>query len=64
MNGLIFSNELISRDEALHTEFAVELFHTLVNKPSVYKIKEIIKEAVLIEQDFIVESLYRVAFLE
>ena len=57
MKGLIFSNELISRDEALHTEFAIELFHTLVNKPSTYKIKEIIKEAVLIEQDFIIESL-------
>ena len=57
MKGLIFSNELISRDEALHTEFAIELFNTLVNKPSTYKIKEIIKEAVLIEQDFIIESL-------
>jgi len=57
MDGLIFSNELISRDEALHTEFAVELFHTLNNKTSIYKIKEIIKEAVSIEQDFIIESL-------
>ena len=57
MKGLIFSNELISRDEALHTEFAIELFHTLNNKTSTYKIKEIINEAVLIEQDFIVESL-------
>lgn len=57
MDGLIFSNELISRDEALHTEFAIALFHTLNNKPSIFKIKEIIKESVAIEKDFIIESL-------
>ena len=57
MAGLIFSNELISRDEALHTEFAVALFHQLLNKPSKDKIKEIIRESILIEKNFIIESL-------
>jgi ribonucleoside-diphosphate reductase subunit M2 len=57
MNGLTFSNELISRDEALHVETAVCLFHKLQKKPSLEKIKEIIKEAVLIEKYFICEAL-------
>jgi ribonucleoside-diphosphate reductase subunit M2 len=57
MNGLTFSNELISRDEALHVETAVCLFHKLQKKPSLEKIKEIIKEAVLIEKHFICEAL-------
>jgi ribonucleoside-diphosphate reductase subunit M2 len=34
MPGLTFSNELISRDEGLHTDFACLMFHHLVNKPS------------------------------
>ena len=57
MPGLTFSNELISRDEALHTEFAVLLYKKLqkqVNKKRVY---EIIKEAVEIEKEFICEAL-------
>lgn len=57
MPGLTFSNELISRDEALHTEFAVLLFNKLVKKPSKKKITEIIKEAVTIEKEFICEAL-------
>lgn len=57
MNGLTFSNELISRDEALHVETAVCLFHKLQKKPSLEKIKEIIKDAVDIEKQFICEAL-------
>ena len=57
MNGLTFSNELISRDEALHVETAVALFHKLEKKPSDAKLVEIIKEAVAIEEEFICEAL-------
>lgn len=57
MPGLTFSNELISRDEALHTEFAVHL-HSLLSRPAQkQKIREIIKEAVEIEKEFICEAL-------
>jgi ribonucleotide reductase beta subunit family protein with ferritin-like domain len=55
--GLTFSNELISRDEALHTEFAILLYTKLENKLSKSKIEEIVKEAVQIEQEFICEAL-------
>ncbi len=55
MQGLTFSNELISRDEALHCEFAV-LLHSKLNKKCDV-IQQIIKEAVLIEQEFICEAL-------
>jgi ribonucleotide reductase beta subunit family protein with ferritin-like domain len=51
--GLTFSNELISRDEGLHTEFAVTLYHKLVNKLSKERVHEIIREAVEIESEFI-----------
>jgi len=57
MPGLTFSNELISRDEALHTEFAVLLYNKLVKKLSKSKIVEIIKDAVEIEKEFICEAL-------
>ena len=57
MPGLTFSNELISRDEALHTEFAVLLFNKLNKKPNKKRLTEIIKEAVDIEQEFICEAL-------
>jgi ribonucleotide reductase beta subunit family protein with ferritin-like domain len=57
MPGLTFSNELISRDEALHTEFAVLLYSKLVKKMSKSRIHEIIKEAVTIETEFICEAL-------
>jgi ribonucleoside-diphosphate reductase subunit M2 len=57
MPGLTFSNELISRDEALHTEFAV-LLHSKLEKPlKKQKIHEIIKEAVEIELEFINDAL-------
>jgi ribonucleoside-diphosphate reductase subunit M2 len=55
--GLTFSNELISRDEALHTEFAILLYSKLHEKISEDKIYEIIKEAVEIETEFICSAL-------
>ena len=57
MPGLTFSNELIARDEALHTEFAVTLFSKLDSKPDSKKVEEIIREAVEIETEFICEAL-------
>ena len=58
MPGLCFSNELISRDEGLHTEFAVLLFNNYItNKSSDDTVYSIIKEAVEIEKEFITESL-------
>ena len=57
MPGLTFSNELISRDEALHTEFAV-LLHNKLEKPlKKQKIHEIISESVAIELEFINDAL-------
>ena len=55
--GLTQSNELIARDEALHTQHAVMLFHHLKNKPSKEIVHSIFKEAVDIETEFITESL-------
>ena len=57
MPGLCFSNELISRDEGLHLEFAIELFKMLKNKPSQDIVYEIVREAVEIEKSFIIEAL-------
>ena len=57
MPGLCFSNELISRDEALHTEFAILLYSRLLTKISKKKIYEIVKNAVEIEIEFICEAL-------
>ena len=57
MPGLTFSNELISRDEALHTEFAVLLYSKLVKKLNKKRIYEIIQEAVEIEKEFITEAI-------
>jgi ribonucleoside-diphosphate reductase subunit M2 len=57
MPGLCFANELISRDEGLHTEFAVLMYSMLKDKPSKETILEIIKEAVELEKEFITESL-------
>ena len=57
MPGLTFSNELISRDEGLHTEFAVELYHTRENKLDSETFYKIVKHAVEIEKEFITESL-------
>ena len=57
MPGLCQSNELISRDEGMHTEFAVLMYKYLQNKPSEERILEIIREAVVIETEFITDSL-------
>ncbi|MCW7469568.1 ribonucleotide-diphosphate reductase subunit beta [Leptospira kanakyensis] len=55
--GLSFSNELISRDEALHCEFACILFKMLKEKPNAERVYEIFTDAVNIEKEFITESL-------
>lgn len=55
--GLCFSNELISRDEGLHLQFAVELFNMLKFRPNKNIIKQIVEEAVSIEKEFIVDAL-------
>ena len=55
--GLTFSNELISRDEALHCEFAILLYSKLVKKIDKARIHEIIKESVEIETEFICDAL-------
>lgn len=57
MPGLTFSNELISRDEALHCEFAVLLYSKLTKKVDRAKIQELIREAVEIETEFICQAL-------
>lgn len=57
MQGLTFSNELISRDEALHCEFAVLLHSKLQQKCNRERIVAIIEESVIIEQEFICEAL-------
>ena len=58
MPGLTFSNELISRDEGLHCDFACHLHNNhLINKVPKERIKEIIVDAMNIEREFIIESL-------
>lgn len=57
LQGLTFSNELISRDEALHTEFAILLYSKLQNKLDKDTIYKIIREAVDIETVFITEAI-------
>ncbi|MDG2371975.1 MAG: ribonucleotide-diphosphate reductase subunit beta [Flavobacteriaceae bacterium] len=58
MPGLTFSNELISRDEGVHCDFAVHLHNKhLVNKVSKKRIEEIILDALNIEREFVTESL-------
>jgi len=57
MPGLTFSNELISRDEGLHTDFAVLLYLMDKNKLTYETIKKIIEEAVSIEKEFIINSI-------
>lgn len=55
--GLTYSNELISKDEGLHTQFGIHLFkHYVQNKPSIARVKEIILEAVDCEIAFIIGS--------
>ena len=56
--GLSFSNELISRDEGLHTDFAVHLYNNHIeNKLSRERLIEIIDSALVIEKEFITEAL-------
>ena len=58
MPGLTFSNELISRDEGLHCDFACHLFnHHVVDKVPKERIVEIISDAVLLEKEFVTEAL-------
>ena len=58
MPGLTFSNELISRDEGMHRDFAVHLHnHHIINKVPEERIREIITNALEIEREFITESL-------
>ena len=58
MPGLTFSNELISRDEGMHCDFAVHLHNThLINKVPTARIREIILDALIIEREFVTESL-------
>jgi ribonucleoside-diphosphate reductase subunit M2 len=57
MPGLTFSNELISRDEGLHTDFACLLFSHLKNRPSKQLVEDIITEAVVYEKEFLTDAL-------
>lgn len=57
MPGLSFSNRLIFRDEAMHTEFACLMFSIAKNKPRVATVIQIIEEAVKLEQDFVKGTL-------
>jgi ribonucleotide reductase beta subunit family protein with ferritin-like domain len=57
MPGLTFSNELISRDEGLHTEFATVIYSMLTEKLDKSRLQQIITDAVEIEKEFITESI-------
>jgi ribonucleoside-diphosphate reductase beta chain len=57
MPGLTTSNEFISRDEGLHTEFACLLYSKLVNRLSKTKAHKLVREAVKIEKEFITEAI-------
>ncbi|KAN0086286.1 Ribonucleotide reductase, small chain domain containing protein, partial [Tylopilus felleus] len=57
MPGLTFSNELISRDEGMHTDFACLLFSHLKRRPHPDVVHRIITEAVKIEQEFLTDAL-------
>ena len=58
MPGLCFSNELISRDEGLHTDFACLLYRKLVNKLPPGRVEDIICDAVEIEKVIIVRFVF------
>ncbi len=55
--GLTFSNELIARDESLHTEFAIAMYHKLQNKLDKETVHKIVSEAVEYEKEFIITAL-------
>jgi ribonucleoside-diphosphate reductase beta chain len=57
MPGLCFSNELISRDEGMHVEFAVLLYSMIENKLPEETVHAIMREAVEVEKNFIIESI-------
>lgn len=57
MPGLSFSNELISRDEGLHCDFACLLYRQLLNKLSESRVVEIIRNAVEIEKEFVCDAI-------
>ncbi|XP_026862142.2 ribonucleoside-diphosphate reductase subunit M2 B [Electrophorus electricus] len=57
MPGLTYSNELISRDEGLHCNFACLMYSYLVKKPPADRVRDIITKAVSIEQEFLTEAL-------
>jgi ribonucleoside-diphosphate reductase beta chain len=57
MPGLTFSNELISRDEGQHTDFAVLLYSMINNKLTFNELEDMIREAVEIEKEFIIDIL-------
>ena len=57
MPGLSFSNELISRDEGMHVEFAVLLYSKIVDRLPQETVRQIVKEAVEVEKNFIIESI-------
>lgn len=57
MPGLSFANELISRDEGLHCDFACLVYSQLVNKLSIQTVQDIIASAVALEQEFVRDAL-------
>ena len=57
MPGLTFSNELISRDESMHVEFAVMLYSMIQNKLPEETVNDMIKDAVDVEKSFIIDSI-------
>jgi len=57
MPGLTFSNELISRDEGLHTDFACVLYSMIIHKIPQETVHAIISEAVTIEKEFVTSAL-------
>lgn len=57
MPGLAFSNELISRDEGLHCDFACLLYNQLVNKLEPQEVTAIITEAVEYEKEFVTDAI-------
>ncbi|PSR95943.1 Ribonucleoside-diphosphate reductase small chain like [Actinidia chinensis var. chinensis] len=57
MPGLTFSNELISRDEGLHCDFACLLYELMTHKPSEDRVRGIVADAVTIEREFVCDAL-------
>ena len=64
MPGLTFSNELISRDEGMHTDFACLLFSHLRRRPHPDTVRIIITEAVTIEQEFLTGEFCSLSFMD